>query len=69
MYVFPEYVPAVLVEWDAVRTAFWQVQTAAADYIELRTPELLRLRFYGGIIRFGTACLAALLCRILPKKS
>ena len=45
VYTFPEWVPAVLVEPADIQTAFWNVWQSAAAVLELRTPQLLRLRF------------------------
>lgn len=64
VYVFPEYVPAVLVEWEEIRSTFWRVQQSAAALRELRTPELLRLRYFAGLIRICCAVLTALLPRL-----
>lgn len=67
VYAYPECVPAVLVEWEEIRRTFWQVQQSAVAYRELRTPELLRLRYLAGLIRISCALLAALLWRLLPR--
>ena len=64
VYAFPECVPAVPVEWGDIRATFWQVQQTAAHYRELRTPELIRLRFFGGVIRISCAAIAVLLARM-----
>lgn len=61
VYVYPECVPAVLVEWEEIRRTFWQVQQSAAGFRELRTPELLRLRYYAGLVRIGCTVLGMLL--------
>lgn len=45
VYTFPEWVPAVLVEWDDIATAFWNVWQGNAVIQLLRSPELLRLQF------------------------
>lgn len=55
VYVFPEWVPAVLVEWEEIQQTFWQVQQSGAGFRELRTPELLRLRYYAALIRASSA--------------
>ena len=46
VYVFPEWVPAVPVEISEILKTFWQNQASATRIVELRTPELLTLRFY-----------------------
>lgn len=45
VYTFPEWVPAVLVEPNDISAAFWNVWQSTASTVELRTAELLRLRF------------------------
>ena len=46
VYTFPEWIPTVLVEWDDIAAAFWNVWQSPAAVVEYRTPELLRLRFF-----------------------
>lgn len=62
VYIFPECVPSVLVEWEEIQKTFWQVQQSGAHFRELRTPELLRLRYLAGLIRTTCALMAAILC-------
>lgn len=50
VYVFPEWVPAVPVEVSEILKTFWQNQAAATRIVELRTPELLVLRFYRSVL-------------------
>ncbi len=69
VYVYPECIPAVPVEWADIRRTFWQVQQAAAAFRELRTPELLRLRYFAGLIRISCAVIALLAARTLPRRS
>lgn len=45
VYTFPEWVPAVLVEWEDINTAFWNVWQNGAVMIQMRSTELLRLQF------------------------
>lgn len=45
VYTFTEWIPAVLVEWEDIAAAFWKVWQTPATLRELRTPELLRLRW------------------------
>ncbi len=47
VYTFTEWVPAILVEWKDIQTAFWQVWQSASRLQELRSPELNHIRFYG----------------------
>ena len=56
--------PAVLVEWKDIRTAFWQVWQGAASLQELRNPELCRIRYFAMVIGWfgaGAAILLAVL--------
>lgn len=46
VYVFPEWVPAIPVEISEILKTFWQNQESATRIVELRTPQLLTLRFY-----------------------
>ena len=46
VYVFPEWVPSILVEWKEIAATFWNNITANASPISLRTPETLALTFY-----------------------
>jgi hypothetical protein len=46
VYTFTEWVPAILVEWKDIQTAFWQVWQNASRLQELRSPELNHIRFY-----------------------
>lgn len=50
VYVFPEWVPAVPVEVSEILKTFWQNQASATRIVELRTPELLVLRFYRSVL-------------------
>lgn len=45
VYTFTEWIPAVLVEWEDIADAFWKVWQLPAVMRELRSPELLRLRW------------------------
>lgn len=61
VYTFPEWVPAVLVEWDDIQTAFWKVWQTSATLKELRTPELMRLRYFTLLIQGCSAAAGVLL--------
>ncbi|HPF87730.1 MAG TPA: ABC transporter permease [Candidatus Limiplasma sp.] len=61
VYTFPEWVPAVLVEWDDIQSAFWQVWQSAASLLELRSPELIRIRYFGMLTGWFSAGAAVLL--------
>lgn len=54
VFSFPEWVPAILVEPKDIAAAFWNVWQKPAAVVELRTPELLRVRFYRQLL--GWAC-------------
>ncbi len=60
VYIFPEWIPAVLVEWSDIQDAFWKVWKAFAVMREFRTPELMRLRFFT-ILTNGFSSLAGVL--------
>lgn len=55
VYTFPEWVPAVLVEWDDIQTTFWQVWQGAASLRELRSPELIRIRYFAMLTAWFSA--------------
>lgn len=61
VYTFPEWVPAVLVEWADIADAFWKVWQLHAVMTELRTPEILRLRWLTLLIQGCSAGAAVLL--------
>lgn len=64
VYTFPEWIPAVLVEPKDIAAAFWNVWQDTATVMELRTPELLRARFFSRLL--GWACgFTALLAGVL----
>lgn len=55
VYTFPEWIPAVLVEWEEIATAFWKCWQTPATLVELRSPEFMRLRFFGLMIQLASA--------------
>lgn len=61
VYTFPEWIPAVLVEWQDMADAFWKVWQTSATLRELRTPELLRLRYFTLLIQGCSAAAGVLL--------
>jgi hypothetical protein len=67
VYTFTEWVPTVLVEWDDITTAFWNVWQTSATTIEFRTPELLRLRFFTVVLQACTACVGLIVALIYGK--
>ncbi len=50
VYVFPEWVPAILVEPREIIKTFWALRAQATPLVALRTPEVLRLQFLGGLM-------------------
>ncbi len=61
VYTFPEWVPAVPVEWTEIAKTFWQNREDGARLVQLRSPEMLRLRFFGGVTAFLSAMEAIVL--------
>ncbi len=55
VYTFPEWIPAVLVEWEEIANAFWKCWQPSSTLAELRSPEFMRLRFYGLMIQLASA--------------
>ena len=60
VYTFPEWVPSVLVEWSDIQSTFWSVWKKFSVMQEMRTPELMRLRFFTLVID-GFSALAGVL--------
>ena len=54
VYTFPEWIPTVLVEPADIATAFWNVWQKQAALMEIRSPELIRTRYFASIM--GWAC-------------
>lgn len=61
VYTFPEWIPAVLVEPKDISAAFWNVWQGMAGLVELRSPELLRVRFLERVIGWSTGWTALFL--------
>ena len=64
VYTFPEWIPAILVEWEDIATAFWNVWQLPAVMVEWRTPEILRLRWLT-LLTQGCAAAEGVLLAIL----
>lgn len=60
VYTFTEWVPAILVEWKEIQTAFWRVWQGAASLQELRSPQLCRIRYFAMLTAWCSAVLAVL---------
>ena len=67
VYVFPEWVPAILVEPKEIAATFWNNQSAANSLLSLRSRELLFLNALRGYILILTALAGALLITPLGK--
>ena len=61
VYTFPEWIPAVLVEWEDIAAAFWKVWQTSATLWEMRSPEILRLRYFTLLIQGCSAATGVLL--------
>lgn len=61
VYTFPEWIPTILVEWDDIAAAFWHVWQDTAVMHEMRTMEILRLRWLALLVQGCSAGLAVLL--------
>ena len=53
MYVFTEWIPDVLVELSSITERFWQLTSAAAKPVFIRTKEYAEIRFWAGLLRWG----------------
>ena len=53
-YVFPEWIPESIGDFSKWVSRFWDLTAAAANPVSLQTPELAGIRFWGGLIRWGT---------------
>ncbi|MBQ2955265.1 MAG: ABC transporter permease [Clostridia bacterium] len=53
VYVFPEWIPAVLVEWEDINATFWNLTKEAAKPIRCLTQEMIRMEFWTRIARWG----------------
>lgn len=54
VYIYPEYIPAVLVEPEEIATTFWNVQMAEGEGIFYRTMQKARIVYFTGLCRWGT---------------
>lgn len=61
VYTFPEWIPTILVEWEDIARAFWNVWQLPAVMIELRSPEIIRLQWLDLLIKGCSAGAAVLL--------
>ena len=54
MLAFPEWVPETLTDPESIARRFRELTAAAAVPVQFRTPELAEIRFWSGMIRWGT---------------
>ena len=57
VYTFTEWVPESLVSLSALRSVFWDRAAHAARLLPVRTPESMRIAFWGSLDRAGAAAL------------
>ena len=51
---FPEWVPESLGDFSSWAARFWNLTAEAGKTVTLKTPELAEVRFWAGLIRWGT---------------
>ena len=52
--VFPEYVPDILVEPNEITKTFWNLRRAESAAITIRTPQVVRLLYFGQLCNIAT---------------
>lgn len=67
VYVFPEWVPVVPVEWTEIGKTFWANVTAQTKLLSVRTPETLALTFWLKVLPFVCGLAAFLLIEPLRR--
>lgn len=55
VYVYPDYIPAVLVEPEEMIKTFWNLQSQGASGAVYRTVSAVRAAYFAGLCRWGTA--------------
>ena len=50
---YPEYMPRVLVEPSEISLTFWNIRRAASNAVVLRTPQVIRLLYFGELCNIG----------------
>ena len=53
-YTFPEWIPESLGDLSKWVSRFWNLTGESARAVTLKTPELAEIRFFGGMVRWGT---------------
>lgn len=54
VYVYPDYIPAVLVEPEEIVKTFWNLQSQGASGAVYRTVNAVRAAYFAGLCRWGT---------------
>ena len=54
--IFPEWVPESLGNFSAWGSRFWDLTSAAAAPVAMKTPETAEIGFFAGLIRWGSVC-------------
>ena len=60
VYIFPEWIPTVLVEWKDINEAFWKVWQQDAQVMSLRSSQVMRLKFFTTVLQWMTPLVAAI---------
>lgn len=55
VYVYPDYIPAVLVEPEEIIKTFWNLQSQGASGVVYRTVSAVRTAYFAGLCRWGVA--------------
>lgn len=58
-YVFPEWIPESLGDFSKWTARFWNLANDAAKTVQLQTPELAEVRFWGALTQWGTVLMLA----------
>lgn len=56
LYVFTEWVPENISSWSSIRDVFWNLTGSAAQLVKIGTPQMRRVEFLGGMLRWGCIC-------------
>lgn len=67
--VYPQYVPDILVEPESILKTFWELRRAESALIVLRTPQVNRLIYFGGMCNIATILTLAGGCLLFWKRS
>lgn len=65
--VFPEYVPSILVEPRIIAETFWNIRRAESGAFLIRTPQIIRLLYYGQLCNIAVILMLAGGCLIFWK--